>query len=295
MPDNQRPWFDLGPLTPTEAAIVAVCVAPVDEVPAALEWLFTTAGNDAMALVQARIDVVSILALLAARALRQPEILPDGWASRLRGALSMELARARAFDDIVGPVLADPAVQALEPVITKGAAIADACYPDGFARHTSHLSLLVASPAAYDAVGTAIRAANCELEHDAPTGSRQLYRHISGMPVFVFGGHCCNRLRDFSYDVLRADAVPGVVAGQPTLIPSPQALWTDLVYSAHVYDGRITVQWVVDAVWLARMQGFDPFDISALHADSRVTLPYQVYAETVAGWLNPDPTAPSAG
>jgi hypothetical protein len=294
MPESPRPHFALGPLNPTEAAIVAVCVAPEAEVPTALERLFATAAHDPMALVQARIDVVSILALLAARALRRPEALPPGWASRLRGALALELARARAFDAIVGPVLADPSVQALEPVVTKGAAIAAACYPATFARHTSHLSLVVSGSAAYDDVGRAIRAAGCVPEHDAPSGSRQLYRHTSGMPVFVFGGHYCNRLRDFSYDMLRADAVSGIMAGHTTLIPSPHALWTDLVYSAHVYEGQITVQWVVDAVWLARMKSFDPFDTSALHADSRLTLPYRVYAETVAGFT-PGPAMPSAG
>lgn len=259
-----------------------------------LDSLFMLAGHDPRALAAARKDVIAILALLAVRALPRPD-LPAGWGGRLRTALALERARAKAFDDIALGVLADARVQALEPIITRGAAIAATSYPAGFDRHTSQLSLLLRDAASFAEARDALLGVDCRLEHHAPSGSRQLYRHASGMPIFVYGGRNCNRLRDFRYDVLKADARLELIGGQRVLIPSPQHLWTELVYNVVAYDGEITVQWIVDAAWLLRVPGLDPCDADGLFQDSRTPLPYTACAANLARWLSTDREAPYAG
>ncbi len=256
--------------------------------------LFALAGHDPGALGAARKDVISILALLAVRALARPD-LPAGWGGRLRTALALERSRAKAFDNIAQGVLADARVQALDPIVTRGAAIAATSYPAGFDRHTSQLSVLLRDGAAYAGAREALHGVDCRLEQDAPSGSRQLFRHRSGMPIFVYGGRNCNRLRDFRYDVLKTDARPGLIGGQPVLIPSPQHLWTELVYNAVAYDGEITVQWIIDAAWLLREPGLHPGDANQLFRDSRTALPYDACATDLARWLSSDPETPSAG
>ncbi|MBW6507628.1 MAG: nucleotidyltransferase family protein [Rhodobacteraceae bacterium] len=276
------------PLTVVEQRILQVCVAPAANVPAAVERLVAAAGARPNALAALRPSIVALLALLAVRALPDAASLPAGWVGRLRTALALERTRAREFGKIAGGILADARMRSLEPLVSKGAAIAATSYPEGFERHTSRLSLLVRDQGAYAAAEALLLDHGCRLESNVPSRSRQVYRHSSGMPVFVFGGRNCTRMRDFHYDTLRATAREAVVAGQIAMVPAPQALWTELVYRAYALKGEIGPQWFVDAAWFMHAPGFDPFDLSVLHQDSRITLPYRAYAEQLARWLSSD-------
>jgi hypothetical protein len=291
---SDRLRFAPTPLTPIERRVLDGCVATADETPAALARLAAEAGTRSDALATLRPSIVALLALLAVRALPDPGGLSGGWTGRLRTALALERTRARAFGTIAGGILSDPQIQALEPLVSKGAAIMATAYPEGFERHTSRLSLLVRDQTAYATIEAVLPEHGCHLESNATSGSRQLYRHTSGMPVFVFGGRNCTRLRDFRYDTQRATAREVVIAGQSALVPGPQALWTELVYRAHALGGEIGPQWFVDAAWLMRDPDLDPFDIDSLHDDSRIELPYRAYAEQLLRWLTPDREGSSA-
>lgn len=280
-----------GEMTTLERLVLDVCLADDANVSRCFEALVHHGGADPNALVRMRHDLIAVLSLVAARTDQSQSDIPAAWTTRLQGAMALEVARAKAFDDIVGPILRNPDLHKLEPIVTRGAAIAAAAYPDGFYRHTSHFSFLIASPDMYQAATASITATGCTFEHEAQ--SRLLFRHRSGMPVFVFGGKPCNRLRDFSYQSIRPAAQNATVAGAAALIPSASALWTDLVYSAHVYDDVVDAQWMVDAVWVARrfphvLDGSDDH-----HQDSRITLPYDMYADYVGGLLNRQTSTPT--
>jgi len=287
-PGDRLRFAPLAP-TPFERRMLDVCTAKDAETPVALKRLIAEAGAQSDALAELGPGVVALLGLLAVRALPDAAALPVGWGGRLRTALALERTRARAFDMIVGSILSDARMRTFEPLVSKGAAIAATTYPEGFERHTSRLSLLVRDQAAYAMIEALMSDHGCRLESDAPSGSRQVYRHTSGMPVFVFGGRNCSRLRDFRYETQRVTAQEAVVAGQVALVPGPQALWTELIYSAHARGGEIGPQWFVDAAWLMSAPGLDPFDLGSLHRDSRIDLPYHDYAEQLAAWLTRAP------
>ena len=274
------------PLTDVELKVLRICISCKPIAHDVLDKLIDEFGHDPDALTKLRQPVIALLALVSAHASTYPRVILDAWRKRLKGALALELARAKEFNKIVAPIVASERLRALEPIVIKGSAIAASCYPNGFHRHTSHFSLLVQSPDHFPATTEVMEANGCRLEHDAASGSRQLFRHSSGMPVFVFGGRPCNRLRDFNYDVIRPNAKERMIAGQKALVPSESALWTELVYSANVYGDHFDPQWIVDSVFLTREFNDLITSPNSHHLDSRINLPYRKYGKIVAEFID---------
>ena len=268
--------------TEAEACAVRVCTAGPVDLPEALEKLSRIAQGAPDALGRVAQPVSALLALVAHRVFSADVPFPGPWRSRLRTALAIEQTRAKAFGDIVGQILSHDSLRRVSPIVMRGAAVAASAYPDGFIRHTSRLTLLVRGADDYADVAAALTDQGCRLEDDAPTGSRQVYRHKTGMAVFVFGGRPCNRMRDFRYDVIAETAHVGTLAGQSVLMPGVGSLWTETVYQGYARGGIVGAQWLVDATWLSRVPDLAPMDTDRFHKDSRLPLPYRDYARQIA-------------
>lgn len=207
-----------------------------------------------------------LLALLFNTLMREGIEVPPADLGILRLAATWEERRARRVASLLADVLRVLRENAIEPVASKGIALAHLAYPKPSLRHCHDIDLIVPASELETAAEAISRIGFTAKRTERSSCTEIVLVHEDGLPVVIHAGLPLGvtTCPPTPLKTIRAD-----IAGNSVLILDPTELLMFLATQLIAGRMRDRISWVVDAVLLLRQVGTDKVDWASLTESAR--------------------------
>lgn len=180
---------------------------------------------------------------LLAEAVRRSDLTLDPTVrSLLRAALASEEVRYEAYLRVFGPLLTAMVEDGIDPIVLKGAALAETVYPRPQLRHTHDIDLLIAPHQHSQAIASAQR---CGWR---PGAARDSFIHSSGLPLGLHTRVVRASFAPADFQALRQRTKTIPLAGLPLETLGPADALVHILGQALTSGTFFSLQWACDAI-----------------------------------------------